>query len=176
MTSAARITAHPPAVPIAAALYGQAISETAADGRAHVLVPARFRDLPQEHGGRDVDVGFLVYNENTYPNLIGMLEELGVDTEPSDMSFAVSLASRTFEWSSRGLSALFATRSNLVSPAFHSMLADLLRFSRFVACDRGVRRPPPPHRVSFLPHHPALPAARAPPSWRPARRMRRRPP
>lgn len=79
-----------------------------------------------------VDTGFLVYNENSYPNLCGLFEELGVPTEPSDMSFSVSLAGRTFEWSSGGLNGLFATRSNAVSPSFHSMVADMLRFNRCV--------------------------------------------
>jgi predicted NAD/FAD-binding protein len=46
------------------------------------------------------------------------------------MSFAVSLAGRTVEWSSNGLDALFATRSNLLSPDFRSMIADMLRFNQ----------------------------------------------
>lgn len=51
-------------------------------------------------------------------------------TEPSDMSFAVSLKGRTFEWASGGLDALFATRRNLLSPAFASMISDMLRFNK----------------------------------------------
>ena len=46
------------------------------------------------------------------------------------MSFAVSLKDRTFEWSSDGLAGLFATRSNMVSPAFGSMISDMLRFNK----------------------------------------------
>ena len=57
-------------------------------------------------------------------------QELGVPTEPSVMSFAVSLANRSFEWSSNGLDALFATRSNLVSPAFYGMIRDIVRFNK----------------------------------------------
>lgn len=46
------------------------------------------------------------------------------------MSFAVSLADRSFEWASGSLDALFATRQNLLSPAFRSMLTDMLRFNK----------------------------------------------
>ena len=87
---------------------------------------------PPQVDGVPIDTGFLVYNENTYPNLIGLFEELGVPTEPSNMSFAVSVANRTQEWSSNGLNALFATRSNLVSPAFYGMVADIVRFNKWV--------------------------------------------
>ena len=71
-----------------------------------------------------------VYNLTTYPNLVGLLEELGVGTEPSDMSFAVSIDAGAMEWGSRGLGALFAQRANLASPAFWRMVWDVLRFNR----------------------------------------------
>lgn len=62
--------------------------------------------------------------------MIYTMQELNVPTEPSDMSFAVSLRNRSFEWSSGGLGALFATRSNVASPSFYSMLNDMLRFNK----------------------------------------------
>ena len=80
-----------------------------------------------EVGGRPIDTGFLVFNEDTYPNLLGLFEELGVPSEPSDMSFSVSLAERSFEWSSDGLSGLLAQPGNVLSPEFRSMIADMLR-------------------------------------------------
>lgn len=80
-----------------------------------------------------VDTGFLVFNERTYPNLIGLLDELGVATSASEMSFSVqapgAAPGRTLEWSGSSLATVFAQRSNLVDPRFLRMLADLLRFN-----------------------------------------------
>ena len=71
-----------------------------------------------------------VYNLTTYPNLVGLFEALGVDTAPSDMSFAVSMDGGALEWGSRGLGAVFAQRWNLLSPPFLRMVWDVLRFGR----------------------------------------------
>jgi predicted NAD/FAD-binding protein len=77
-----------------------------------------------------VDTGFIVYNEETYPNLTALLEYLRVPTQPSDMSFAVSLANGDLEYSGNNLSGLFAEKRNLFRPRFWSMLRDLQRFYR----------------------------------------------
>lgn len=77
-----------------------------------------------------VDLGFQVFNLTTYPNLVGLLHELGVDSQPSCMSFALSLDDGRLEWGSHGLASLFAQRRNLLSPSFWRMVADVLRFNR----------------------------------------------
>lgn len=77
-----------------------------------------------------VDTGFLVYNERTYPNLIAMFAELGIETAKSDMSFSVSVGPRQFEWCGSSLASLFAQPSNALKPGFWRMLADILRFNR----------------------------------------------
>jgi predicted NAD/FAD-binding protein len=85
---------------------------------------------PLQHG---VDTGFLVYNERTYPRLIRLFAELGVVTVPSDMSFSVQVprpGREALEWSGTNLSTVFAQRSNLLRPAFWSMLRDLMRFNK----------------------------------------------
>jgi len=86
---------------------------------------------PVTHG---VDTGFLVFNENTYPQLIALFKVLGVEVAPSEMSFSVQVpgafGSRPLEWSGTSLSSVFSQRSNLLRPRFWRMLRDLLRFNR----------------------------------------------
>ncbi|HUE43985.1 MAG TPA: FAD-dependent oxidoreductase [Candidatus Sulfotelmatobacter sp.] len=50
-----------------------------------------------------VDTGFIVHNDRTYPNLIKLLSELGIERVDSDMSFGVSCRKSGYEYSSRGL-------------------------------------------------------------------------
>lgn len=80
-----------------------------------------------------VDTGFLVYNDRTYPNLIRLFAELGVETALSEMSFSVQATrdnGSRLEWSGNNLATVFAQRRNLADPRFLGMLADLLRFNR----------------------------------------------
>ena len=80
--------------------------------------------------GVAVDTGFIVFNENTYPNLTALFDHLGVATRRSDMSFAVSLDDGRLEYSGTGLLGLFAQGRNAISPRFWMMLRDLVRFYR----------------------------------------------
>ena len=77
-----------------------------------------------------VDTGFIVYNERNYPLLTALLAHLGVDTRPSEMSFAASIDRGALEYSGSDIGGLFAQRRNLLRPAFLGMLADILRFNR----------------------------------------------
>lgn len=77
-----------------------------------------------------VDTGFIVYNEKTYPNFVALLDHLGVATQPTEMSFAVSLDGGRLEYSGTGLSGLFAQPGNLANPRFWAMLRGLVRFYR----------------------------------------------
>ena len=80
-----------------------------------------------------VDTGFLVFNDRTYPNLIALFDELGVDVAPSDMSFSVKLpldGGGELEWAGANLDSVFAQRSNLLRPRFLRMVADIVRFNR----------------------------------------------
>lgn len=67
-----------------------------------------------------------MYNLTTYPHLIGFFESLGVETEPSDMSFALSMDGGKLEWASHDLAAVFAQKKNLASPSFLGMLYDVV--------------------------------------------------
>ena len=81
-------------------------------------------------GAREVDTGFVVYNERTYPLFTRLLGELGVATQPTEMSFSVSCARTGLEYNGGSLQGLFAQPRNLVRPAFLALLRDVLRFYR----------------------------------------------
>ena len=80
--------------------------------------------------GTPVDTGFIVYNQQTYPNLTALLGHLKVGSNETEMSFAVSLAGGACEYSGSGVAGLFAQKRNLLRPRFWTMLRDLRRFYR----------------------------------------------
>lgn len=86
-------------------------------------------------GETAVDTGFIVYNEATYPNFVALMEHLGIATQATEMSFAVSLDSGRLEYSGTSIAGLFAQRRNLVSQRFWAMLQDIIRFYRTASKD-----------------------------------------
>lgn len=87
-------------------------------------------DAPSPSEPVAVDTGFIVYNEDNYPNLKALFEHLNVPTKPAHMSFAVSIDDGAFEYSSHGISALFAQKRNYASPKFWRMIRDVVRFQK----------------------------------------------
>lgn len=87
-------------------------------------------DVTSGNGSQPIDTGFIVFNEKTYPNLTALFAHLGVATQASEMSFAVSLDDGKLEYAGTDLNGLFAQRGNLLNPRFLLMLRDLLRFYR----------------------------------------------
>lgn len=83
-----------------------------------------------ERGAYDVDTGFIVHNDRNYPSFLRLMEQLGVATQPSAMSFGVSDAVGDFEYTGASVNGLYAKRSHLLSPSFQRMVAELLRFNR----------------------------------------------
>ena len=77
-----------------------------------------------------IDTGFIVYNERNYPQFTALLEELGVQSQPSDMSFSVSSQSSKLEYAGTNFNTLFARRTNILRPSFIRMLIDVARFNR----------------------------------------------
>ncbi len=77
-----------------------------------------------------VDTGFLVYNERTYPRLVALFDELGVETVASDMSFSCRVDAAGVEWAGTDFASLFAQPRNALRPSFWRMLADIVRFNR----------------------------------------------
>ena len=81
-------------------------------------------------GAIQVDTGFIVYNEPSYPNLTALFRHLDVPTASTSMSFAVSIDRGSYEYSGSGLDGFFGQRSNLLRPGHWRMLRDTLRFFR----------------------------------------------
>ena len=94
-----------------------------AGGHAHTV------DVETEQGVQGVDTGFIVFNDRNYPGFQRLLAETDVSSQPSAMSFGVS-DGRRFEYNGASANGLFARRRHLASPAFHRMIADLVRFNR----------------------------------------------
>jgi uncharacterized protein len=81
-------------------------------------------------GEHHVDTGFIVFNDRNYPLFERLLGRLNVPWQPSEMSFSVSDARGDFEYNGSSPNGLFAKRAHLVTPSFHGMIADLVRFNR----------------------------------------------
>jgi uncharacterized protein len=77
-----------------------------------------------------IDTGFIVFNDRTYPNFCRLLDELGVESDPTSMSFSVRCDQSGLEYNGTSLNGLFAQRRNLVRPRFYRMVRDILRFNR----------------------------------------------
>jgi predicted NAD/FAD-binding protein len=77
-----------------------------------------------------VDTGFIVFNDRNYPSFTRLLGELGVDHQPSRMSFAVADEGGDFEYSSGSVGGLYAKTRHAISPTFQRMVVDYMRFNR----------------------------------------------
>jgi len=87
-------------------------------------------DVDLDSATHPVDTGFVVFNEGTYPNFIRLLEELGVESQPTSMSFSVRCQSSGLEYCGTSLNTVFAQRRNLVRPSFYRLLREITRFNR----------------------------------------------
>ncbi len=86
--------------------------------------------VPVERGGRHyaVDTGFIVFNEENYPNFVKLLKRLDVASQPSNMSFGVRCDRSGIEYCGSSLNQLFAQRGNLLKPSHYRMILDIRRF------------------------------------------------
>jgi uncharacterized protein len=78
----------------------------------------------------EIDTGFIVYNDKTYPNFIKLMDRLGVSSQSTSMSFSVKCDKSGLEYNGTSLNGLFAQRINLLKPSFLSMVRDILKFNR----------------------------------------------
>lgn len=77
-----------------------------------------------------VDTGFIVFNDWTYPRFIELIDQLGVASQPSSMSFSVKCERTGLEYNGTSFNQLFAQRLNLFKPSFWGMLKDIRRFNK----------------------------------------------
>jgi len=75
-----------------------------------------------------VDIGFMVFNKNTYPNLINFFVENKIEIEKSDMSFSVSVNGSDMEYCGKGLGGIFSNKKNLLNLKFIKMFFEIISF------------------------------------------------
>ena len=85
-------------------------------------------DIKEEDKVVPVDLGFIVFNEQTYPNLISFFRELDVPFEKSNMSFSVSVKDSNVEYGGSGLNAIFANKKNLFDFEYYKNIYNMLTF------------------------------------------------
>lgn len=100
------------------------------EANSHIGGHTHTHEIDHEGLKYQVDTGFIVFNDRTYPNFIALLDALKVDWQPSEMSFSVHNEHTGLEYNGTSLNSLFAQRSNLFKPSFHRMIRDILRFNK----------------------------------------------
>ena len=88
-------------------------------------------DIKGENKIIPVDLGFIVFNELTYPNLINFFNELNVPFEKSNMSFSVSVKKTNVEYGGSGFGAIFANKLNLLNFDFLKMIREIIKFYNY---------------------------------------------
>ena len=87
-------------------------------------------DVNGRTGDYRVDTGFIVFNEQNYPNFVRLLEKLDVQSQPTRMGFSVRSERTGIEYSGESILGLFGGFKNLTDPKHWGMVRDLLRFHR----------------------------------------------
>jgi len=97
-------------------------------GHSHTI------DLTFDKKKISVDIGFIVFNFETYPNLINFFKENDVEIEKSNMSFSVSVDNTNFEYCGNGLKGIFSNKLNIFNYKFLQMFFDIVKF--YKKCDK----------------------------------------
>ncbi len=100
-------------------------------GHAHTI------DIDYDKDGKKnlpIDIGFIVFNHKTYPNLIKFFSENNIEIEKSDMSFSVSVKGKNIEYCGKGLNGIFINRKNIFNLKFLKMFFEIIKF--YDQCDK----------------------------------------
>jgi predicted NAD/FAD-binding protein len=120
------------------AIIGAGVSGLVAAHRLHDVHEVTVFEAGEHPGGHAntidvdgyaVDTGFIVFNDRNYPGFEALLDELGVASQPSDMSFGVSDGA-DFEYAAHSPAGLYANPRHLASPRFQRMVLEYARFNR----------------------------------------------
>ncbi|MET0188266.1 MAG: FAD-dependent oxidoreductase [Pseudonocardia sediminis] len=116
----------------AAHLLSRAYDVTVFEADDRIGGHAHTHELTTSDGGlTNVDTGFIVHNDRTYPNLLRLFGDLGVPTQDSDMSMSVRCDGCGLEYAgAQKLGGLFPQASNVTRPAYLKMLGEVVRFHR----------------------------------------------
>ena len=91
-------------------------------GHSHTL------DINVENNIIPVDIGFIVFNFQTYPNFINFLNDNNVEIEKSNMSFSVSVKGTNIEYCGKGILGIFSNKKNLLNFDFFKMFFEIIKF------------------------------------------------
>ena len=86
-------------------------------------------EIKENKNNINVDSGFIVYNENTYPNFIKLLDILNIERQHTEMGFSVKSNSQDFEYAGNSINSIFSQRKNIFKPSFLKMVYDILKFN-----------------------------------------------
>ncbi|WP_334063910.1 NAD(P)/FAD-dependent oxidoreductase [Alteromonas genovensis] len=88
------------------------------------------KTIVDEGETHDIDTGFIVFNDWTYPNFIKLMTALGVECQPTEMSFSVTSKKANIEYNGNTINSLFAQRRNILRPKFWRIVRDILKFNK----------------------------------------------
>ena len=103
---------------------------TVYEAASHVGGHSHTHSLDIDGRRLEVDTGFIVFNDRTYPHFSALLNELGVASQASEMSFSVRNDAEDLEYNGTTVNSLFAQRRNILRPSFLAMVRDILKFNR----------------------------------------------
>ena len=90
--------------------------------------------LNDGHKVFNVDSGFIVYNENTYPNFIKLMKLLNVETQNTSMGFSYT-DDNDFEYSGNSINSLFVKKTNFLNVKFYLFIYNILKFNKIALDD-----------------------------------------